>query len=58
MTRLILASLLLATAFVASSATKLLEHIPLEWRPTSNLQLGTMQTIGTVLALRLTGLGW
>jgi hypothetical protein len=49
MTRLILASLLLATAFVASSATKLLEHIPLEWRPTSNLQLGTMQTIATTV---------
>jgi hypothetical protein len=43
MIRLILASLLLSVSLVASSNTKLLEHIPLQWRPTSDLQLGTTQ---------------
>jgi hypothetical protein len=39
--RTILASLLLSVSLVASSKTKLLQPIPLEWRPTSKLQLGT-----------------
>lgn len=41
MIRTILASLLLSVSLVAISKTKLLEHIPLQWRATSNLQLGT-----------------
>ncbi len=41
--RTILASLLLSVSLVASSKTKLLEHIPLQWRPTSDLRLGTAQ---------------
>ena len=43
MIRMILAAFLLSAALTASSKTKLLEHIPLEWRPTSALQLGTSQ---------------
>ena len=43
MIRTILASLLLSIPFVASSKTKLLEHIPLQWRPTSDLRLGAAQ---------------
>jgi hypothetical protein len=43
MIRTILVSLLLSFSLVASSETKLLEHIPLEWRPTSELRLGTTQ---------------
>ena len=36
MIRMILASLLLGVSLAASSKTKLLEHIPLQWRPTSD----------------------
>ena len=43
MTRTILASLLLGVSLAASSKTTLLEHIPLQWRPTSDLRLGTTQ---------------
>jgi hypothetical protein len=43
MIRTILVSLLLSVSLAASSKTKLLEHIPLEWRPTSDLRLGTAQ---------------
>ncbi len=43
MIRTILASLLLSASLVALSKTKLLEHIPLQWRPTSDLRLGTSQ---------------
>ena len=43
MTRTILASLLLCVSLAASSKTKLLEHIPLQWRPTSDLRLGAAQ---------------
>jgi hypothetical protein len=39
--RLLLA--LLALSAVAQAKTALLEHIPLQWRPTSDLQLGAMQ---------------
>jgi hypothetical protein len=45
MIRTILAALLLSVALTASSKTTLLEHIPLQWRPTSGLQLGTAQMI-------------
>jgi hypothetical protein len=42
MVRTIFASLLLlSVSLVALSEAKLLEHMPLEWRPTSKLQLGT-----------------
>ena len=44
MVRTIFASLLfLSVSLVASSQPKLLEHIPLEWKPTSSLRLGTTQ---------------
>jgi hypothetical protein len=43
MIRMILASLLLGVSLAASSKTKLLEGIPLQWRPTSDLRLGTTQ---------------
>lgn len=59
MVRTLFASLLLLSiSFVASSETKLLEHIPLEWRPTSKLRLGTTQmtaltvTIGNFIDAR------
>src|SRR6185503_11609774 len=39
--RLLLA--LLAVTVVAQAKTALLEHIPLQWRPTSDLQLGAME---------------
>jgi hypothetical protein len=47
--------LLLSISLVALSETRLLGHIPLEWRPTSELQLSTtsmttsMVTIGTFI---------
>src|SRR5689334_13911692 len=34
---------LLAMTVVAQAKTALLEHIPLQWRPTSDLQLGAME---------------
>jgi hypothetical protein len=43
MKRTISASLLLGIAFIASAKPALLEHIPLQWRPTSELRLGTTQ---------------
>jgi Uncharacterized lipoprotein len=43
MIRTILASLLLGVSLAASSKPTLLEHIPLQWRPTSDLRLGTAQ---------------
>ncbi len=49
MVRTILASLLLSISLIASSETRLLEHIPLEWRPTSKLQLGTTPMIATTV---------
>ena len=41
MIRTILASSLLSVALTASAKTQLLEHIPLQWRPTSDLRLGS-----------------
>ena len=43
MTRALLIALLVCAAFTATSKTRLLEHIPLLWRPTSDLRLGTVQ---------------
>jgi Uncharacterized lipoprotein len=43
MIRMILTSLLLSLSLAASSEARLLEHIPLQWRPTSDLRLGTAQ---------------
>ena len=43
MIRMMLAAFLLSAALIASSKGKLLEHIPLQWRPTSALRLGTTQ---------------
>src|ERR1700675_4924179 len=43
MIRMMPAAFLLSVALTASSKAKLLEHIPLQWRPTSALQLGTSQ---------------
>src|SRR5664279_2440506 len=49
MIRTILAALFLSVALTASSKTKPLEHISLQWRPTSALQLGTTQiTVSTL----------
>jgi hypothetical protein len=39
----LLALLLALPAVGAYSATALLEHVPLKWKPTSQLELGTMQ---------------
>jgi hypothetical protein len=55
MIRMIVASLLLSVSLVASSKTKLLEHIPLQWRPTSDLRLGTTQmTASPVMVVTFT----
>ena len=43
MIRTIFGSLLLSVSLVAASKTKLLEHIPLQWKPTSDLRLGAAQ---------------
>ncbi|HEY2533796.1 MAG TPA: hypothetical protein VGJ20_38715 [Xanthobacteraceae bacterium] len=43
MIRALFVSLLLTVSVSAWSMAKLLEHIPLQWRPTSNLPLGTTQ---------------
>jgi hypothetical protein len=51
MTRTILASLLLSIALIASAKTKLLEDIPLRWRPTSELRLGTTQMIASSVTI-------
>ena len=39
--------ILLTIALGAQAKTILLEHVPLKWRPTSDLQLGTMQMAQT-----------
>lgn len=52
MVRTIFASLLLlGISLVASSKTTLLEHIPLEWRPTSKLQLSTTQMTASTVTI-------
>jgi hypothetical protein len=52
MIRTIFASLLLLSiALDASSQPKLLERIPLQWKPTSHLQLGTTQMTPTTITI-------
>jgi hypothetical protein len=52
MARTILASLLLlSVSLVAASKPALLERIPLEWRPTSNLRLGTTQMTASTVTI-------
>jgi hypothetical protein len=51
MTRAILTALLLSVALTAASNPKLLEHIPLQWRPTSALQLGTIQIAASTVTI-------
>lgn len=51
MVRMILAAFLLSVALTASSKAKLLEHIPLQWRPTSTLQLGTTQMTASTVTI-------
>lgn len=47
--------MLLCVPLVASSKTQLLEHIPLQWRPTSNLQLAaTPMTAASVTITNFT----
>jgi hypothetical protein len=48
---MIVAAFLLSVALTASSKTKLLEHIPLQWRPTSALQLGTTQMVASTVTI-------
>jgi Uncharacterized lipoprotein len=43
--------LLLSVSLAASSKAKLLEHIPLEWKPTSHLQLGTTPMITSTVTI-------
>jgi hypothetical protein len=51
MTRTILAAVLLTVVVAASAKTTLLEHIPLLWRPTSTLRLGTTQMIASSVTI-------
>jgi hypothetical protein len=51
MVRTIFAALLLSVTLTASSKSKLLEHIPLEWRPTSALRLGTTQMTASTVTI-------
>jgi hypothetical protein len=53
MIRMILASLLLGVSLAASSKAKLLEHIPLQWRPTSDLRLGTTPMTASPVSVAL-----
>lgn len=51
MVRMMPAALLLSVALTASSKAKLLEHIPLQWRPTSTVQLGTTQMTASTVTI-------
>lgn len=51
MIRMMLAACLLSVALTASSKAKLLEHIPLQWRPTSALQLGTTEMTASTVTI-------
>jgi hypothetical protein len=51
MIRITLAALLLSVALTAWSKARLLEHIPLQWRPTSALRLGTAQVIASTVTI-------
>jgi hypothetical protein len=44
-------ALLLSISFLASSETMLLEKIPLEWRPTSKLRLGTTEMTASTVSI-------
>jgi hypothetical protein len=41
----------MTVALTAASKTKLLEHIPLQWRPTSALRLGTIQMTASTVTI-------
>ena len=49
--RTIWVALLMTVALTAASKTKLLEHIPLQWRPTSALRLGTIQMTASTVTI-------
>ena len=51
MIRMIMSALFLMGALTASSKAKILEHIPLLWRPTSALQLGTTQMSASTVTI-------
>jgi hypothetical protein len=51
MIRTMLAAFLLSVALTASSKSKLLEHIPLQWQPTSTLQPGTAQMTASTVTI-------
>ena len=51
MNRLVFAASLVCVALSAASKAKLLEHIPVEWRPTSALRLGTTQMTAASLSI-------
>lgn len=51
MVRTMFALLLLSVSLVASSKTQLLEHVPLEWKPTSHLRLGTTAMTGSTVTI-------
>jgi hypothetical protein len=51
MIRTMSAALLLSVALTASSTAMLLEHIPLQWRPTSALRLGTTQMTASTVTI-------
>ena len=51
--RVRLCVVLFAVAFTAQAKTTLLEHVPLQWKPTSELQLGTVQTPQTPIQFEM-----
>ena len=51
MVRMMLAASLLSVALTASPNAKLLERIPLQWRPTSTVQLGTTQMTASTVTI-------
>ncbi len=46
-------AVLIAVAFSAQAKTTLLEHVPLQWKPTSALQLGTTQMSQTQIQFEM-----
>jgi Uncharacterized lipoprotein len=51
--RVRLCVVLFAVAFGAQAKSSLLEHVPLQWKPTSELQLGTVQTPQTPIQFEM-----
>jgi hypothetical protein len=47
--RLRLFVVLLAVTFAAHAAPRVLEHVPLKWKPTSDLKLGAVQEPATAI---------